>query len=131
MDRYNDRNTIEINDEYDVQDLFHALLVLYFDDIRKEEWTPSYAGGCNRMDFLLKNEQTVVETKKWRKGLNAKTLGNELIDDIARYKAHPDCKTLFCFVYDPEAKIANPIGIENDLTKIHDSINVIVVIEPR
>ena len=35
------RTTIEINDEYDVQDLFHALLTLYFDDIRDEEWTPS------------------------------------------------------------------------------------------
>lgn len=44
-DRYNNRSTIEVEDEYDVQDLFHALLKIYFDDIRKEEWTPSYAGG--------------------------------------------------------------------------------------
>jgi hypothetical protein len=57
--RYND-------DEYDVQDIFHALLRLFVDDIREEEWTPSYAGGASRMDFLLPELETVVEIKKTR-----------------------------------------------------------------
>jgi hypothetical protein len=56
---------VDIKDEYDVQYLFHALLQLYFDDIRPEEVTPSYAGGSARMDFLLKPEQIAIETKKW------------------------------------------------------------------
>lgn len=64
--RYNSRETLSIEDEYDTQDLLHSLLQLYFDDIRAEEWTPSYAGGCARMDFLLKNEKTVIEVKKTR-----------------------------------------------------------------
>jgi hypothetical protein len=34
-----------INNEYDVQTLMHALLATRFDDIRPEEWTPSYAGS--------------------------------------------------------------------------------------
>jgi hypothetical protein len=51
--RREDRTTLEIEDEYDVQDLLHALLRLYFDDIRPEEWTPSYGGASSRMDFLL------------------------------------------------------------------------------
>ena len=59
--RYNNRSTLDVNDEYDVQNLLHALLKLYFDDIRPEEWTPSYAGGCKRMDFLLKDKSTVIE----------------------------------------------------------------------
>jgi hypothetical protein len=40
-DRHSTRPTIDVQDEYDVQDLFHALLNLGFDDIRPEEWTPS------------------------------------------------------------------------------------------
>jgi len=52
--RYNGRPTVDVEDEYDVQDLLHALLRLYFEDVRVEEWTPSYAGGSSRMDFLLK-----------------------------------------------------------------------------
>jgi hypothetical protein len=52
--RHSNRNTLEIGDEYDVQDLFHALLKLYFDDIRPEEYTPSYAGSASRVDFFVK-----------------------------------------------------------------------------
>jgi hypothetical protein len=129
--RYSQRATIDVEDEYDVQDLLHALLRLYFDDIRPEEWTPSYAGKSARMDFLIKAEKLVIETKKTRKGLDAKELGDQLIVDIQRYQAHPNCKTLFCFVYDPEGKITNPMGIEADLSKTHNDIDVIVVIEPK
>ena len=58
--RHDNRMTIEVNDEYDVQDLLHALLKLFFDDVRAEEWTPSYAGKSARMDFLLKKEQLIT-----------------------------------------------------------------------
>jgi hypothetical protein len=67
--RYNDRETIDIQDEYDVQDLFHALLHLDFEDIRPEEWAPSNAGKSTRVDFLLKSERIVVEIKKLVKDL--------------------------------------------------------------
>ena len=78
--------------------LLHALLLLYFDDVRAEEWTPSYAGKSSRMDFLLKNERVVIEVKKTRQGLADKELGDQLIIDVDRYKVHPDCKRLICFV---------------------------------
>ena len=42
--RYADRPPIVIADEYDVQDLIRTILVAMFDDVRPEEWTPSYAG---------------------------------------------------------------------------------------
>ncbi len=128
--RHNNRETINIEDEYDVQDLFHALLTLEFDDIRPEEWTPSYAGSSSRTDFLLKQEQIVVEIKKTRKDLGAKQVGEQLIIDIRRYKSHPDCKALICFVYDPEGRIANPRGIENDLNGEHEGVDVKVIIAP-
>lgn len=117
--RHDNRNTLDIEDEYDVQDLLHALLQLYFDDIRAEEWTPSYAGKCARVDFLLKNEKIVIEVKKTRKSLNDKNLGDELIVDIERYKSHSDCEKLICFVYDPEGRIGNPNGVMNDLNISH------------
>lgn len=69
--RRESRSTLRIEDEYDVQDLLHGLLRLYFDDIRPEEWTPSYGGGSARMDFLLKEHEIVVEAKMTRKGLFA------------------------------------------------------------
>ena len=127
--RHNNKSTIEIEDEYDVQDLLHALLKLYFDDVRAEEWTPSYAGKSARMDFLLKNEKVVIEVKKTRHGLADKELGDQLIIDVDRYKVHPDCEKLICFVYDPEGRIGNPEGVMNDLNTQHQSFAE-VVIEP-
>lgn len=129
-DRHDSRPTLDVNDEYDVQDLLHALLKLHFDDIRAEEWTPSYAGKSARMDFLLKNEGIVIEVKKTRQGLTDKEVGDQLIVDVERYKAHPDCKNLICFIYDPEGRIGNPEGIINDLNEQHKGF-VKVVIEPR
>jgi hypothetical protein len=129
--RYASRNTIEIEDEYDVQDLFHSLLRLYFEDVRAEEYTPSYAGAASRVDFLLKEEKIIIEIKKTRQGLSAKEVGEQLIIDSQRYQAHPDCNTLVCFVYDPEGRVANPRGIENDLTKEINGVPITVFITPE
>jgi len=115
--RHASRQTLQITDEYDVQDLLHALLLLHFDDVRPEEWTPSYAGGAVRMDFLLKQEKIVIEVKKTRDSMTSKSLGEELIIDKEKYAEHPDCEKLHCFVYDPEGLLGNPIGIKNDLEK--------------
>jgi len=128
--RHDNRDTLVVEDEYDVQDLLHSLLTLHFDDIRPEEWTPSYAGGSSRMDFLLKKEQIVIEVKKTRKTLGAKEVGEQLIIDIKKYETHPDCRRLFCFVYDPEGRIANPRGIENDLNRDDAGLPVKVLITP-
>jgi hypothetical protein len=129
--RHARRATLDIEDEYDVQDLFHSLLRIYFDDVRPEEWTPSHAGASSRVDFLLKDEKVVVEIKKTRKGLADREIGEQLIIDIERYEHHPDCKTLVCFVYDPEARIANPRGVENDLMRTERKLRVIVAIRPK
>ncbi|WP_354352936.1 hypothetical protein [Variovorax boronicumulans] len=91
------------------------------------QWT-SYAGGASRVDFLLPEIEAVVEVKKSRSGLSARELGAQLIVDIVKYERHPNCRTLFCFVYDPDGRIANPRGIENDLNAKQDELTVRVLI---
>jgi hypothetical protein len=54
VERHAGRPALAIADEYDLQDHVHALPRLHFDDVRPEEWTPSYAWSRTRMDFLLK-----------------------------------------------------------------------------
>jgi len=53
------------------------------------------------------------------------------IIDIARYKKHPDCRRLYCVVYDPEKRIRNPRGVENDLNSESVEFTVRVKIVPR
>lgn len=101
--------------EYDVQDLLHSLLRPWIKDIRPEEFTPSYAGSSTRMDFLLPAHQLVIETKIVRDRAHAKRIGDELIVDIEHYRRHPNCKTLWCVVYDPDNLITNSAGLKSDL----------------
>lgn len=129
--RHGHRPTLDVTDEYDVQDLLHSLLKIHFSDIRPEESTPSYAGGNSRTDFLLKKEQVVIEVKKTRENLADKEIGEQLMIDIERYQLHPNCKSLVCFVYDPEGRIGNPDGLIADLEgRKRDKLNVRVIIEP-
>lgn len=129
--RHAGRGTLDVNDEYDVQDLLHALLKLYFSDVRPEEWNPSYAGSSTRSDFLLPEINTIIEVKKTRQTMTDRDLGDQLVIDIANYKQHPQCNTLICFVYDPEGRIANPRGIETDLSDCGKDINVRTIIVPK
>ena len=128
--RHDDRETLIIRDEYDVQDLLHALLCLFFDDVRPEENTPSYAGRSSRIDFLLKNEKIVIEAKMTNQKLRDKKIGEQLIIDIKRYQSHPDCKTLVCFVYDPDGFIRNSSGLIKDIARKHDNLDVRLIISP-
>ena len=111
-----------------MQDLFEALLHTRFDDIRPEEWTPSIAGKASRIDFLLTQEQIMVEMKMSHEGLNDGKQSDELIIDSDKYKVHPDYKGLFCFIYDPEHRLKNPDGIESDLSRKTDSLSMRVQI---
>ncbi len=128
--RYDHRPTLSINDEYDVQDLVHALLKIKIMDIRREECTPSSAGKSARMDIIIKEIETVIEVKMTRNKLRDKEIGDQLIVDIERYKSHPDCKNLICFIYDPHGFIVNPEGLVKDLSGSRGHLNVVVIIKP-
>lgn len=129
--RHGDSQNLEIKNEYDVQDLIHSLLWLFFDNIVPEEATPGYAGKSSRIDFLLKAESIGLEVKMTRNGLSGKEIGTQLIEDIARYRKHPECKTLVCFVYDPEELISNPKGLEDDLSREDNGMLVKVIVAPK
>ncbi|HHY8047670.1 TPA: transposase [Escherichia coli] len=107
--------SLSFSNEYDVQDLLHALLRPWVQDIRPEEFTPSYAGSSTRMDFLLPAHKLVLETKIVRDRSHAKKIGDELIIDIEHYRRHSDCKNLWCVIYDPNQLITNSEGLKSDL----------------
>jgi len=129
--RHDNRPPLEIRDEYDVQDLFYALLTPFFEDIRPEEVAPSHAGGHGRIDFLIKAEQIVIEIKKTRPSLKVKELRDQLIVDKELYRTHPHCRTFIAFVYDPDGYIENAVGFERDLSSMSGDVRVKVIVSPR
>ena len=129
LNRHDARGTLEITDEYDVQDLVHGILRLFVNDVRPEECNPSYAGANSRTDFYLPEHEIFVEVKMTRSSLKDKEVGEQLIIDAARYKSR--CKTLICFVYDKGGYLKNPFGLKNDLEKLSsDGLSVRVYISP-
>lgn len=117
-----------ITDEYGMQDAFQAALRLHFDDVRPEEWAPSYAGGSSRMDFLVSAQGVAVELKYVHAGQSARDIGSEVAEDILRYQAHQHCKALIIVVWDPAHVLTNPRGLERDLTADQGTLVVVLVV---
>jgi len=130
-DRYNNREGIGISDEYDVQDVLHPVLRMFFDDVRPEESTESYAGGSSRIDFLLKKPSIGIEVKFMHESSSPQKIGDELLADKERYSIHSECEYLVSFIYDPNNAISNPIGMEEDLTYNTDQHSVRTIVAPK
>lgn len=110
--RHGSKPPLLMQDEYDVQYLLSAMLALHFADVRAEEATPSRGGASARIDFIVKVHGIAIEVKKAGVRLADRELGEQLAVDIARYEAHPDCKTLLFFIYDPDHCVRNPHSLE-------------------
>lgn len=119
LKRHDKRPTLTVENEYDAQDLYRALLRMFFDDVRPEDYTASYAGGASRVDFVLPEFELAVELKRSRPSMTAKLLGEQLLIDVARYGQRSDVSHLVCIVFDHEGLLDNPRGLERDLE--HDS----------
>jgi REase_DpnII-MboI len=126
--RQRGRPPIEMEDEYDVQDVLHGPLRIFFEDVRAEDFSPERAGARSRIDFVLKQERIVVEAKMTRAGHAGSQIGAELIVDIERYRSHPDCDALVALVYDPDRHITNRRTLEADLSGERDGLVVRVVV---
>lgn len=129
LNRHSNRSTIVIHDEYDVQDLLLSILRLFIDDVRPEDYVPSFAGSNSRTDFFLPKYGTYIETKMTRNGLSDKEIGEQLSIDIARYRNN--CQKLICFIYDKDNLLTNPFGLISDLEKLStEELSIRVFISP-
>lgn len=125
------RPTLEVEDDYDLQDLFCALLKVEFDEVATEEWIPPYADGAPRTTFFVNKDQIAILTRKTRPGLTTKELADQLLADTAYYRTQGRCSTLLCFVYDPEGRIGSPKRLESTLTSVNEHYRVEVLVAPK
>lgn len=92
----------EIVNEQILQDKFVHFLNSFGNTI-KEETLPSCNGAGSRIDFLLKDDGIGLEIKTTKRiSLNDKKLGEEINDDIIKYRKHSFIKSLYFYVYDPD-----------------------------
>lgn len=125
------RATLEVEDDYDLQDLLCALLKVEFDEVGTDEWTPPYTAGAPRTTLLLNKDQIAVVAKKTRPGLSIKEIADQIAADSAYYRAQDKCATLFFFIYDPEGRIGSPKRLETNLTSVSERCTVEVLVAPK
>ena len=126
--RHANRAPFEIKDEYDVQDLFHALVLPFVADMVPEDPASKIANKSSRLDFTSKGTALGIELKHLKSKGDADRVRDEILVDEATYQAHPYIDTVVVFVYDPAAHIAvsSRRSFEADLSK-HVSIGGRVV----
>lgn len=127
--RHGGRSTIEINDEYDTQDLLRSLLLVFFEDVREETATPEYAGGSTRIDFILPDFKVAIEVKKTRESMTPKSVADELIIDRDRYAKDGRVGHLICLVFDHDGRLPNPRGLESDLSRDSSAAGLAVTVK--
>lgn len=125
------RPTLEVEDDHDLQDLLCALLKVEFDEVGIEEWTPPYGQGTPSRAFLVNHDHITVVAKKTRPGLTTKELAEQIAADSACFGSRSTCRTLFCFIYDPEGRIGSPKRLETDLTSVSDRYTIEVLVAPK
>lgn len=115
-DRGENRASFAISDERDFQDILYVVLRSIFDDVMREEPTPSHAGSSKRTDFTVPSAGLFIETKAARNAQHGKNVADELKVDIESYHTHPSCSTLIALVWDPGRHVPDPNQVERDLT---------------
>ena len=116
--RYAKRAPFLITDEYDVQDLFRALVLPHLPDCEPEDPTPKHAGKSSRLDFVSKRAQMGFEMKFVRSERHAGEVRGEILLDEATYHAHPHVHEVVALIYDPNRHISDasrPV-LERDLS---------------
>ncbi len=97
--------TIQVEDEYDVQDILYVTLKPAFPDLEREEPTPKDLGANKRIDLVSAVYKIVIEIKIVRDQKHAQSIFDEIKVDLQSYHTHPSCKELWFFIYDPEKLI--------------------------
>jgi hypothetical protein len=117
--RARQRAPFVITDEYDVQDLFHALVHAGVPDIVPEDPTPKLAGKWSRLDFTSKATRLGFEIKHVKSAGHATTVRDEILIDEATYQEHPYIDTVVAFISDPHQHMPNASrpAFEHDLSQ--------------
>lgn len=132
--KYNSRHGgkpgIVIENEYDVQDLLHILLIPYYSTIKPEEYTTTMAGKSHRIDFLSIADRTGLEIK-FITNENKTKISDQISADKDGYSKDNRIDNIYFFLYDPNYLIADRNTYKQDLEQNQPpKITIKIIIKP-
>lgn len=116
QDRDGERPDFNITCEQDMQDLLFAVMKPIFPDARPEEYTPKHGTNSKRIDFVIPEISTVIETKYVRDSSHASKVSDEIKVDIESYHTHTNCQRMYGIIWDGNSYITDKENFERDLT---------------
>lgn len=115
-DRDGGRPDFEVSCEQDVQDLLYAMMKPIFPDSRDEEYTTKHATNSKKIDFVIPEISTIIETKYVRDSRHAGEIPNELKIDIESYHTHSECERMIIVIWDENSHIKDRHNFREDLS---------------
>jgi hypothetical protein len=109
--RFGTRPAFRIEDEHDLEDLGRSLLPLVCNGVRLRSRVPGYAAGA-RTDFLIQPDGIVLALKKTALGMRLAQLDHQRQEDLAHYRAVPECRALWIYILDLQGYLPAPRRLE-------------------
>jgi len=121
----------DIADEYDVQDLLHAILRAYLKYSVQEDSLPKIAGAkSSRTDISIEELGVLIEIKYARGPGDQKRLFEEYSQDLVLYAGWPHLKTLLFLIYNSadlkDAEAFEKLSGEHDVNGRHFNVRIIL-----
>lgn len=101
---------LEINSEFDVQDLLYFSLKPLFSDLVYEQPTEKGSAGYSVGDFSIPSLKLILEAKFVGEKAHVKARADEIHEDIWKYATQTDCESIVFFVYDPKLLIPDRVN---------------------
>ena len=136
LDRRKGKTNIQIEDEYDIQDLLFIMLKPHFPTLRIEQVVSGNDDNqFLKIDFLISSNKVAIECKIIRDQNHANKISKELNDDIQTYHNNQDCNTLIFFIYDKSMLLNNPDVLLESYNNIQTfngkELKIITIIKPQ
>ena len=120
-----------IESEREVQDILWLVLRSYFEDLIDEEALPKFGHKFHKPDFALPNLRLLIEVKYAYKKEDFKKIEQEvMIDTIAYLSKTQDYDKILVFIYDDSSSVQEHGTTKNDLIKLDEIEDVIIVSRP-
>jgi hypothetical protein len=115
------KNSLEIIDEYDVQDVVYVMLKGIFPTLQYEDPTTKVGPNSSRADFTIVDLGIYIETKYISEKGKEKTIHDECLTDIQKYGKQENCQKIIFFVYDSFKCIDNQYAFKSGIGTSHIS----------
>ncbi len=127
--RRSGKHSLDIKDEYDVQDILYAMLKGMFPSLQYEDPGKKVGPSSSRADFTVADIGVFIETKYISEKGKEKIIHDECLADIQKYGKQAECQKIVFFVYDPQKCIDNQYAFKSGLGNNHviDGKNIEVI----